>query len=256
MGKAILYDATLCIGCLECESACARQNDLPYDDAIAKIKRTSETKLTYVAVRNTGEEKYLRQLCMHCEDPTCVSVCPVKAFTKTKQGPVVYDASKCMGCRYCMMACPFKVPKYEWSKAIPTVKKCIMCADRVAAGKPTACTEACPTGATITGERELLLTEARKRIAENPLQYVNHIYGEKEAGGTDVLMLSSVRFEEFGMPMNLPNESLPQITHNVLTHIPDVVTLGSALLGGVYWITHRRDIVAKVEAEQEQEPRS
>jgi formate dehydrogenase iron-sulfur subunit len=256
MSKAILYDATLCVGCLECEAACARQNDLPYDDAIAKVKKTSETKLTYVAVRNNGEEKYLRQLCMHCEDPTCVSVCPVKAFVKTSQGPVVYDASKCMGCRYCMMACPFQVPKYEWSKAIPTVKKCIMCADRVAAGKTTACTEACPTGSTIFGERELLLTEARKRINDNPLQYVNHIYGEKEAGGTDVLMLSSVRFEEFGMPANLPSEALPQITHGVLSHIPDVVTLGATLLGGVYWITHRREIVAKAEAEQEKETRS
>ncbi|MGN6183459.1 MAG: 4Fe-4S dicluster domain-containing protein [Thermoanaerobaculia bacterium] len=251
MSKAILYDATLCIGCLECESACARQNDLPYDDAIAKVKKTSETKLTYVAVRNAGEEKYLRQLCMHCEDPTCVSVCPVKAFTKTAQGPVVYDASKCMGCRYCMMACPFGVPKYEWSKAIPTVKKCIMCADRVAAGKVTACTEACPTGATAFGERPLMITEARKRINDNPLQYVNHIYGEKEAGGTDVLMLSSIRFEEFGMPTNLPTDSLPHLTGAVLSHVPDVVTLGSAILGGVYWITHRREIVAKAENEKE-----
>jgi formate dehydrogenase iron-sulfur subunit len=256
MAKAILYDATQCIGCLECEGACARQNNLPYDDAAAKCKKTSETKFTYVAVRsNDGEDKYLRHLCMHCVDPTCVSVCPVKALTKSAAGPVVYDASKCMGCRYCMMACPFQIPKYEWSKAIPTIKKCIMCPDRLAAGKPTACAEACPTGATIVGERDLLLVEARKRIEQNPLQYVNHIYGEKEAGGTGVMMLSSVRFADFGMPTNLPGESLPSITHGVLSHIPDVVTLGSALLGGIYWITHRRDIVAKA-TESETEDRS
>lgn len=249
MSKAMLYDATQCVGCLECEAACARQNDLPYDDEIAKLKKTSDIKYTYVAVRNDGEEKYLRQLCMHCVDPTCVSVCPVKAFVKTADGPVVYDASKCMGCRYCMMACPFQVPKYEWSKAIPTVKKCIMCSDRIAAGGTTACAEACPTGATIIGERELLLTEARKRMSENPLRYVNHIYGEKEAGGTGVMMLSSVRFAEFGLPADLGTESLPSITGAVLSHIPDVVTLGSAVLGGVYWITHRREIVARVERE-------
>ena len=250
MAKALLYDATECIGCLECESACAAANGLPYDDAVAKIKKTSDTKYTYVAVKNDGEEKYMRSLCMHCEDPTCVSVCPVKALTKTAQGPVVYDASKCMGCRYCMMACPFQIPKYERTKAIPTIKKCIMCSERVAAGKPTACAEACPTSATMFGDRDLLLVEARKRIDENPLKYINHIYGEKEAGGTDVLMLSSVRFSEFGLPANLPTESLPSITGNVLAHVPDVVTIGSAVLGGIYWITHRREIVAKTEKEE------
>lgn len=250
MSKAILYDATQCVGCLECEAACAKQNGLPYDEEVAKVKKTSDTKYTYVAVKtNDGEEKYMRNLCMHCVDPTCVSVCPVKALTKTAQGPVVYDASKCMGCRYCMMACPFQVPKYEWSKAIPTIKKCIMCSDRVAAGKQTACAEACPTGSTLFGDRDLLLVEARKRIDQNPLQYVNHIYGEKEAGGTGVLMLSSVRFSEFGLPANLGTESLPSITGGVLSHVPDVVTLGSAVLGGIYWITHRREIVAKSEQE-------
>jgi formate dehydrogenase iron-sulfur subunit len=249
---AILFDATLCVGCLECEAACARENRLPYDEEIAKVKKTSETKLTYVAVANAGEEKYMRRLCMHCDDPACVSVCPVRALEKTAAGPVTYDASKCMGCRYCMVACPFGIPKYEWSKAVPTVKKCILCADRVAAGKQTACAEACPTGATKFGDRPLLLVEAHQRIDENPLQYVNHVYGESEAGGTNVLMLSSVRFEQFGLPMNLGSQALPQLTENVLSHVPDVVTLGSAVLGGVYWITHRRDLVAAAENEDEE----
>jgi formate dehydrogenase iron-sulfur subunit len=253
MSKAILYDATQCVGCLECEAACAKQNGLPYDDEIAKVKKASETKFTYVAVRNEGgEDKYMRNLCMHCVDPTCVSVCPVKALTKTAEGPVVYDPSKCMGCRYCMMACPFQVPKYEWSKAIPTVRKCIMCTDRVKAGKPTACAEACPTGATLFGERDTLLADAHKRIQDNPSQYVHHIYGESEAGGTGVLLLSSIPFAQFKLPMNLPHESLPTITGEVLAHVPDVVTIGSAVLGGIYWITHRRDAVALAEKEERQ----
>ena len=252
MSKAILYDATQCVGCLECEKACAEANHLPYDDTIAKSKRSSDVKYTYVAVKSdTGEEQYMRNLCMHCLDPTCVSVCPVKALTKTKEGPVVYDASKCMGCRYCMMACPFQVPKYEWTKAVPTIRKCIMCAERLAAGKQTACTEACPTGATIFGERDLLLAEAHKRIDENPLRYVNHIYGEREAGGTGVLLMSQRRFDEWGYPTNLGTQSLPSITAGVLSHVPDVVTVGSAVLGGVYWITHRRELVAKAEEEDE-----
>jgi formate dehydrogenase iron-sulfur subunit len=253
MTKAILYDATQCIGCLECEAACAKQNGLPYDEQIARVKEASETKFTYVAVRTEkGEEKFMRNLCMHCVDPTCVSVCPVKALTKSAAGPVVYDASKCMGCRYCIMACPFKVPKYEWSKAIPTVKKCIMCADRVAAGQPTACSEACPTGATKTGDREALLAEARQRIADNPGLYVPVIYGATDAGGTGVLLLSSVPFEKFGLPTNLGTTPLPQITGDVLAHVPDVVTVGSAVLGGIYWITHRRDIVTAAEKEDNQ----
>jgi len=250
MSKAILFDSTQCVGCLECEAACAKENGLPYDEQVAKVKKTSDTKFTYVAAKNVdGEEKFMRNLCMHCVDPTCVSVCPVKALTKSAEGPVVYDASKCMGCRYCMMACPFQIPKYEWTKAIPTVKKCIMCTERVKAGKQTACAEACPTGATFFGERDLLLVEARKRIDEHPLQYSNHIYGEREAGGTGVLLLSSIRFDEWGYPTNLGTESLPSITEGVLSHVPDVVTLGSAVLGGVYWITHRRELVAKSEQE-------
>lgn len=253
MSKAILYDATQCVGCLECEAACAKENGLPYDDEVAKVKKTSATKFTYVAVKTSSEEKYMRRLCMHCEDPACVSVCPVKAMQKTENGPVVYDASKCMGCRYCMIACPYGVPKYEWSKAIPTIKKCILCSERVGAGKVTACTEACPTGATIFGDREAMLAEASKRINENPGTYIKHIYGEKEGGGTNVLMLSSVPFQEFGLPSNMPLESLPSLTEGVLSHVPDVVTIGSAVLGGVYWITHRRDIVAQAEKNKDEE---
>ncbi len=250
MSKAILYDATQCVGCLECEVACARQNGLPYDDAVAKVKKTCDTKFTYVAVINEGEEKYMRTLCMHCVDPTCVSVCPVKALVKTKEGPVVYDASKCMGCRYCMMACPFQVPKYEWSKAVPTIRKCTMCSERQAKGMVTACTEACPTGATTLGERTAQIAEAHRRIAENPGTYVNHVYGEKEVGGTGVLLLSSIPFAKFGIPPQ-GEEALPEVTGRVLAHIPDVVTIGSAVLGGIYWITHRRDLVAAAEKDEE-----
>ncbi|HEU4521223.1 MAG TPA: 4Fe-4S dicluster domain-containing protein, partial [Thermoanaerobaculia bacterium] len=206
--KGILYDATLCVGCLECEGACAKQNGLPYDEDLAKVKKQSELKYTFVSVLE--DEKYMRTLCMHCQDPTCVSVCPVGALEKTALGPVTYDAGKCMGCRYCMVACPFNVPKYEWSKVIPVIKKCTMCSDRLLAGQPTACSEACPTGATITGNRDELLQEASRRIRENPGQYVDHIYGENEVGGTSILMLSSVPFEQFGMKA-FSSEALPPL---------------------------------------------
>ena len=132
MSKGILYDATLCIGCKQCEQACATENGLPYDDRIADQQITSAHKYTAIL---TKDDKFMRKLCMNCDDPACASVCPVGALKKTALGPVTYDKSRCMGCRYCMAACPFGVPKYEWEKAVPGVRKCIMCSKRVAAGK-------------------------------------------------------------------------------------------------------------------------
>lgn len=247
MSKAILYDSTLCVGCKACEGACAERWGLPYDDKTAGEERLSAHKLTAI---ETHGEQYNRRVCMHCAEPTCVSVCPVGALQKTAMGPVVYDASKCMGCRYCMTACPFEVPAYEWNSRLPKVRKCDMCYDRQRAGKPTACSEACPTGATITGERDALVAEARKRLAEKPNEYYPRIYGLAEAGGTSVLILSAAPFEKIGLKTSLPQEPLPALTWRVLERVPDVVTVGSVLLGGIYWITNRRDEVARKEGKK------
>jgi len=247
MSKALLYDATICIGCKQCEQACADQNKLPYNDTIAAEERQSDHKLTAILTRN---DKFMRRLCMNCQEPSCASVCPVGALQKTALGPVTYDASKCMGCRYCMVACPFSVPKYEWGKLFPKVQKCVMCPDRVAQGKQTACAEICPTGATKFGERDELIAEAQQRIRDNPTKYVNHIYGLTEVGGTSVFLLSSVPFEDFGYRTNLSKDPLPMLTYQVLQHIPDFVPLGGMVLGGIWWITHRRAEVALAEAHE------
>jgi len=244
MSKALLYDGTICIGCKQCEAACAEQNKLPYDDKIAAEDRQSEHKFTVVLGQG---DKFMRRLCMNCQEPACASACPVGALVKTAAGPVTYDAEKCMGCRYCMMACPFSVPRYEWQKLAPRVRKCTMCADRVAQGKQTACAEVCPTGATKFGERDDLIAEARQRIHDNPGKYVNHIYGLNEVGGTSVFLLSSVPFEQFGYPAQVQSEPMPMLTYQALSHVPDVVSLGGVLLGGIWWITNRRADVAAAE---------
>ena len=245
MSKGILYDATQCIGCKMCEKACAEHHGLPYDDRIAAEPKQSDHKLTAVL---THDDKFMRRLCMNCQDPSCVSVCPVGAFSKSPDGPVSYDGDRCMGCRYCMLACPFFVPKYEWAKTAPLVRKCDMCADLVAKGQPTACASICPTGATKFGERDSLIAEAQQRLHDNPGNYVNHIFGLNEVGGTSVLLLSSIPFETFGYRTDQTTEPMPELTYRVLTHVPDVVALGSVLLGGIWWITNRRIEVAAAEA--------
>jgi formate dehydrogenase iron-sulfur subunit len=240
MSRGLLLDTTRCIGCGACTAACKEQNGLP----LPIEERTTAYTWTVVEQRQGVN---VRRMCMHCLDPTCVSVCPVGAMRKTESGPVVYDADRCIGCRYCIMACPFSVPKYQWDRPVPVVGKCVMCASRVEAGQPTACAAVCPTGATLFGERDDLVREARTRIAAEPGRYVDHIYGLEEAGGTSVLVLSSVPFAQLGFRDDLPPAALPLLTWRALSRVPDVVLLGGTLLYGIHWITRRRDLVRRVE---------
>lgn len=247
MAKAILYDSTICIGCRQCEEACAAGKHLTYNDKIAAEERLSERKLT--TIRTYGE-RFSRKLCMHCLEPSCASVCPVGALEKTKLGPVIYHEDRCMGCRYCMVACPFQVPVYEWNSRIPRMRKCDLCADKLAQGGVTRCSEICPVNATITGERSEMIAEARKRLAEKPAEYYPEIYGLDEAGGTSVFILSAVPFSQIGYNTQIPKSSMPQLTWNVLQHIPQVVVVGTVLMGGIYWITSRRGDVVREEGRQ------
>ncbi|MCE1229002.1 MAG: 4Fe-4S dicluster domain-containing protein [Firmicutes bacterium] len=240
MAMGLLFDAVKCIGCEACASACKEQNHLP-----GPVEEHT-TAYTWTTVKSK-EGVFSRTLCMHCEVPTCASVCPVGALKKTPEGPVVYDAKKCMGCRYCMMACPFDVPKYQWDRPVPIIGKCILCESKVKKGEPTACASVCPAEATIFGKREDLIKEARSRIEQHPGEYQDHIYGLTEAGGTAVLMLSSVPFGKLGLKENLPSEPPALRTWQVLSNIPDFVALWALFLYGIHWITARRSDVAKAE---------
>lgn len=242
---AILLDSTRCVGCGACMAACREKNGLPETNADS----LTDTQFTVVrqARGKDGDVNY-RRMCMHCKAPACASVCPVGALHKTVSGPVVYNPEICLGCRYCIQACPFSAPKYEWSSAAPRVRKCEFCADRLAQGKINACAEACQYGATVAGEREDLLREARARLAAEPGNYVPQIYGEHEAGGASVLMLSPIPFQAMGLPANLPLEPLPMLTFRVLSKIPPLVGVGAAMLTGLWWLTDRKQQVARAEA--------
>ena len=238
--KALLLDIAMCIGCNSCQAGCKAENKLP-DQPEDHLSPTAFTALSEY------NGKFVRRLCQHCQVPTCASVCPVGAFTKTAAGPVLYDADKCIGCRYCMQACPFRVPRYEWQSTRPRVQKCNFCASRLSRGMPTACAEACPTGATKFGNRDDLLLEAARRMNASPGKYVGRIYGQEEVGGTSVLYLSPVPFEQLGFDTRLGTTPMPLLTMRAMEKIPNVVTVGGVLLAGIWWITNRRTEVARQE---------
>ncbi|HNO80293.1 MAG TPA: 4Fe-4S dicluster domain-containing protein [Phycisphaerae bacterium] len=242
---AILTDTTMCTGCETCVHACKQTYGLERDRAWRwkqNVDDLSSTRFTTITTRPGGH--HVRRQCRHCLEPACVSACLVGALQKTPEGPVIYDEKRCMGCRYCMMACPYGVPRYKWESAVPVVRKCIMCYDRIKAGKQPACTEACPYGATIFGTREDMLAEAHRRIEAEPNKYYPHgspkIYGEHDVGGTSVLYISDVNLDFLGWKPDLGDEPVPALTWGALRKVPPVAMGVAALMSGVYWMIGRR----------------
>jgi formate dehydrogenase iron-sulfur subunit len=254
-GAGVLVDTTLCVGCRGCEAACseANKNPPPADDAdvFAKRRETTEKAFTVVNKIEGVQHRYAKKQCMHCISPACASACPVRAMDKKPEGPVTYDPTSCLGCRYCMVACPFDVPKYEYDSNAPRVRKCSFCADRQAAGLKPACAEVCPSGALTFGRRSELLELAKTRIYTNPGRYVHHVYGEHEAGGTSWLYISDVPFEKLALRTGMPDAQYPGLVAGALSAPPFVMTLWPPLLMGIYMFSKRRDEVEKTETEKE-----
>ncbi|MEZ5083626.1 MAG: 4Fe-4S dicluster domain-containing protein [Bacteroidales bacterium] len=233
----ILYDSTRCVGCQSCEYACAESNELPEPvgaPEIGVIRKTDETRRTVVNAYDTSKgEVYIKRQCMHCNQPACDAACLTQAMHKTEEGPVIWRGEKCMGCRYCMVSCPFDAPKFEYHSANPKITKCDMCFDRLQEGKMPACVENCPAEAIVFGTRRELIKEARQRIHDNPDVYVDHIYGEHEAGGTGFLYLSPVPFNELGLNTKIQTTSYPELSKGFLYSVPTVFVLWPALLLGI-----------------------
>ena len=241
---AILTDTTLCTGCEECVRACKVVNHLGKDEFRrwnGAIDDLSATRFTTI-VRQPGGLSVRRQ-CRHCQSPACVSACIVGALQKTDEGPVIYDDSKCIGCRYCVLACPYGIPRFEWGKAIPYIRKCDFCYERITSGEldVPACVGSCPEKATIFGTRDEMIHEAKNRIAASPGKYwQDHVDGEFEVGGTSVLYLSDKPLDFLAWKTDLGDKPLPDLTEASMKLVPPVILGVGGAMAAVWWIIGRR----------------
>jgi len=282
--RSTLVDITKCIGCRACQVACKQWNDrdgetTTLEDGLgfqnpAVLSAKTYTLISFHEIVNDKKPggldyAFAMRRCLHCLEPACVAACPTTALYRQPDGPVTYSADKCIGCRYCVWACPWGVPSAEWHSLAPKIHKCTHCADRCDQPLPAsrngaplsadentrykdniqvpACVKACPADALRYGTRDDMLKEARRRMAARPDKYVDHIYGEQEAGGTSVLYLSAVPFDKLGFP-TLGPEPLPAKSSVALGAVPPAVIALGALLGTAYSFFKRRsDAVAKAD---------
>jgi formate dehydrogenase iron-sulfur subunit len=257
--KTFLIDTTKCTGCRGCQVACKQWNQLKAEETSffsgegyqnpPGMSEYTFTRVKFKDYQKHGQNEFAfyKEMCMHCNDPACASVCPVGAFQKTTEGPVVYNDKKCIGCRFCMVACPFGVPKYEWSKAFPLVKKCTGCYSRIKEGLEPACATACPTAITY-GPRAEMLKEAEKRLKARPKRYFPVVYGKEEAGGTSVLYLTHQPLDELGFK-KVTTRPLPSYTWQALRFVPSVFLTVGGSLSAVTWLQHRKDRIRREEEE-------
>lgn len=272
MTTAVLCDVNRCIGCRGCQVACKQWNEhdefIPTkENAVKSTNRGSYenppqlfartwTKIRFTELEYGGKLRWVftKLQCMHCEHPACAAACPVGALQKTPNGPVTYDDGKCIGCRYCMVACPFDIPTFEWDKPIPWIRKCTFCTtpglNRLAQGWEPACVKTCPTDALQFGDREELLSQAKKRITASPGRYVNHIYGENEVGGTSWLYISPVPFDKLGFP-KLGSQPVTVDAERAMGAVLPVLVGVAATMSSIYWLIQRRQSMKALKQDSE-----
>lgn len=232
----VLVDTTKCIGCRTCERSCAKAHGFPEPEFDLKTGYDTPRTMTvtqWTAVNRYQTDKgrvFAKKQCMHCSQPACTAACPTRAMYKTAQGPVIWRGEKCIGCRYCMISCPFDVPKFEFGSAVPKIQKCFLCWEKLQKDEQPACTKDCPTKTLLFGDRSELIELAKGRIYEKPDKYYHEIYGEHEVGGTEWIYLSSVPFDQLAFRTDLGTTAYPEYTKQFLYSVPVVLLLWPAML--------------------------
>lgn len=253
---SMLYDSTRCIGCKTCSVACKTRSKLPPDvdgyggglyDAPEGLNEYTKTVIQLY--RDGNEYSFVKKQCMHCVDPACVNACMLGSLKKGKFGIVDWDPSRCVGCRYCQVACPFSVPKFEWASRAPKIVKCDFCKDRIEDEKVPLCVETCPREAITFGGREELLKEAHRRIASQPDKYVDKVYGEHDLGGTQVLYLSHVPFDKVGFRFN-DETAVPDAQQSVQNAVYRGFIAPVALYGVLAAVMLRRRRAVEAESQE------
>jgi formate dehydrogenase iron-sulfur subunit len=266
MACAMLIDTTRCIGCRGCQVACKSWKDLPAERSTFSATGTNPlhldaenfTRVLFEEGRTPAGAprwSFVKRQCMHCNEPACAGACPVAALVKLPEGPVVYRDDRCIGCRYCMVACPFQIPKFQWNATVPYVRKCNFCAERLALGKKPACAATCPSEALLFGDRTDLLREAHRRIETNPGHYVGSVYGEKTGGGTSMLYLTAVPFEQLGLDRKGFRTDLGEVPHaqygqEWMAKVPWLAATVGAVSLALYRLNQRRAEVEKQDGKE------
>ncbi len=248
---SMLIDVTKCVGCERCVDACVENNNLGKHIPAIQHSDDGLSSTRWTSIVKKPKRRYVKKQCRHCLEPACVSACLVGAMQKTPEGPVIYDKSKCMGCRYCMIACPYGIPRYQWEKPVPYVQKCNLCYSCINGSKTPACVESCPEKVITFGKRDALLMNAKQIIRKNSGRYIQKVYGENEIGGTSVLYISDIPLEFLGISDNLGTKPLPKLTWASLKKVPAEFLGMGALMSGIYWVIERREKL-KNEHEQKQ----
>ncbi len=264
----VLVDTTVCIGCRHCEWACKTAHNIEAGDldsyhdrsVFKEYRRPTTDALTVVNEFPDPKNELIpinaKENCKHCHYPSCRSACIVGAFTKLDNGAVVWDGSKCIGCRYCMVACPFQIPTFEYEKAFqPEIRKCDFCYEKQAEGQLPACVDICPVESMVFAPLHEIITLAEKKIVRYPDKYNKHIYGLEEAGGTSWIYLTSVDPRELNfveLNNNPPPGTVESIQHGIFAYFVPPIAL-YAWLGGIMWISKRKNKLKELEAEQHKE---